>query len=155
METKAEEVKKAVEKTPAEIQKEYDDFMNRQKELTMGLLPAAAADIVKHVKALGVQPYSFQIGDDWFIYRVINRAEYQQLLITQTEPAKKLIAEDEIAGRIKVNLGNEEKLVLKCLLYPQLNEMTIKETPAGWVDTLHNVIMATSGFNADPTPVKL
>ena len=144
-----------IEKTPAEIQQEYDALMAKDRELTMGLLPAAAVEIVNHVKQLGVQPYSFQINDDWFIYRVLGRAEYQQLVISQTEPARKLIAEDEVAGRIKVNLGNEEKLVLKCLLYPKLNELTIKETPAGWVDTLHNVIMATSGFNANPTPVKL
>lgn len=145
------------EKTPVEIQAEYEAEQKRVKDLAMGLLPPEAIEVVKHAKAMGLQPYTVQIGDQWFIYRVINRMEYTKLLIDQAEPAQKLMqqADTDLVGRITVNLRNEEKLVMKCLLYPRLDELSIKETPAGWVDALNNTIMSTSGFNAEPVPIKL
>jgi hypothetical protein len=145
------------EKTPVEIQAEYEAEQKRVKELAMGLLPPEAADVVRHAKSMGVQPYTVQIGDQWFIYRVINRMEYTKLLVDQAEPAQKLIqqAENDLAGRITVNLRNEERLVIKCLLYPRLDEISVKETPAGWIDALNTAIMNTSGFNAEPVPIKL
>jgi len=138
----------------------YEEGQKQQeklKDLANGLMPTEASEAVNDAKRNGVQPYCIQIGEDFFIYRTISRMEYRKLLTDQADVASRLMedAPNEMAGRVAIQLRNEDALVLKCLLFPAVNEMTIKQLPAGYVETLNQNIMATSGFGQEPVPIKL
>lgn len=127
------------------------------RELAMKLLPEEARQAVLVAKQNNVEPYVIQLGDSYFIYRTINRLEYKNLLLSGVEQTQALIeqAPSEAAGRIIMNIRSEDEIVIKCCLWPQLDLMSIKTLPAGYIETIHNTIMATSGFNQEPMPIKL
>jgi hypothetical protein len=155
MTTATEEVKK--EKS---LEDQYSDIKKRDenlRKLALSLMPAECKSIVEQAKQSGIQPYTVQIGDDFYIYRTINRLEFRKLMMDQSEEAEKLVqqAENQSAGRILMSLRQEETLVQRCVLYPSISQLNIGEYPAGIIETLHNGIMFSSGFNQEPVPIKL
>lgn len=138
----------------------YEEEQKRTEELkrlAYSLMPKDAVAVVEGAKAKGVQPYTIQLGDEFFVYRTFSRLEYRDMLVKQASISTKIIeqAEDQTAGRLMANIKNEDAVVCRCVLYPIVNELNVKEYPAGYVETLHNSIMFSSGFNQEPIPVKL
>lgn len=142
---------------PVKVVEEANKQAELMRALALKLLPVEARQAVEAAKANGVQPYVIQLGDQFFVYRTIGRQEYRQLLLSQAEQAKSLMeqAPDETVGRIQINLRNEDELVIRCCLWPVIDQLNVKTLPAGYIETLHNTVMATSGFNQEPIPIKL
>lgn len=127
------------------------------KGLALSLMPKEAVAIVENAKANGAKPYTVQIGDDFYVYRSLSRFEYKQLSMDMAKQAASLMAqaEDPNSGKLMVQMKTEEMIVKKACIYPAMDDMLIKEVPAGVIETLHNAIMMSSGFGQEVIPVKL
>ena len=127
------------------------------RKLAYSLMPQDAVVIIEKAKQSGIQPYTIQVGDDFFVYRTISRLEYKTLLVEQAQQAEQLMANapTPTVGRVTVNTKNEDALVLRCTLYPEITALNINQHPAGAIETLNNAIMASSGFGQEPIPIKL
>lgn len=114
---------------------------------------------VDAVKAAGLPVFSVKMGARSFIYRGMNRREFRDL---QTDLAK---AADTIRAKFADNQAKmdseiallkekgEEKLVLKCLIDPEIaSELDVDTVPAGLITRLAELIMKASGFDdAEPS----
>ena len=148
------EVKVETKATPREeVLKAQEDM----KKAALSLMPLEAVEVVNTVKAAGVQPYVAQIHDTMYVYRVMTRLEWKQHLLDTSELSRKIkeTAPNDQTAAIDTTLRNEDGLVIKCVLYPKLDTFTIKNLPAGYVETLANTILSTSGFNLEPIVIKL
>ena len=54
-------------------QKKVDEL----KKLAYSLMPPEVVAVVQKAKAAGIQPYTVQIGDDFYLYRGMSRLEYR------------------------------------------------------------------------------
>ena len=138
----------------------YNDLKNQResmKSFAMSILGEQEKSIITSAKNAGVEVYFMQIGENNFIYRQILRGEYKKLTLDQARIAAQLSkeAEDEVTARVEMQIRSEEELVLKCLLYPVYDLLSIKELPAGYIQTLNEAIMSVSGFNNEPVMIKL
>lgn len=137
--------------------KESEKQMAVMKDLAMKILPEEAKIVVEAAKKSGISPYLIQLGEEYFVYRTMNRLEYKDFLMTQAKQAEALIkdAESETSARILTAQRAEDNLVIRCTLYPKIDELSIKSIPAGYIETLHNTIMSTTGFGQEVIPIKL
>lgn len=127
------------------------------KGLALSLMPKEAVVVVEKAKAMGAKPYTVQLGDDFYVYRSLSRFEYRTLSMDLAKQAAAIMSEadDQNSGKILIQMKTEEAIVKKACLYPPMDEMSIKETQAGVIETLHNAIMMSSGFGQEVIPVKL
>lgn len=142
-----------VVKLQEEMAKQATDLKN----LAYSLLPKEAVAIAEQAKAAGANPYTVQIGDDFYVYRTLSRFEYKALTMDLAKQASSIMsqAEDPNSGKILIQMKTEEAIVKKGCLYPKLDDLEIKEIAAGIIETLHNSIMMSSGFGQEVIPVKL
>lgn len=92
-----------------------------------------------------------------FVCRAISRLEWRAHLAAVGEAGKSIregAANPETAN-VEIMLRNEEDLCIKCVIFPRLDQITIKNYPAGYIETLANSIMASSGFGNEPVITKL
>jgi hypothetical protein len=140
-----------------EAQKAAEVQAEQLRKLAVSMMPKDALAAAEQAKQAGTQPYTVQVGEDFYVYRTINRFEFRAFTMDQAKQITQLMesAEDPTQGQILAQIKREEALVMKCVVHPVLNEFSIKELPAGVIETIHNSIMATSGFGMEPIPVKL
>jgi hypothetical protein len=99
-------------------------------------------------------------ADEWFIIRSLNRREYRNLVQTQAEAmAKEVDAAADSANpegvRATLNMMSEEAIASQGTIYPALELDDIRNRASGVATTLHDSILAISGYQSAPTPIKV
>lgn len=152
-----EAVKEEAIETPEDMLKAEKEANEKLRELAYKMLDAGTRQAVEEAKGRGIQPYTVNINDVFYVYRIMNRMEYHKHTLESVQQAEKLIsdAKNPSEGRVLAELRSQEDLFLKCLIYPHVDKITIKELPAGVIDTVSDEIMRTSGFGQNPIAIKL
>lgn len=121
------------------------------------MMPKETLAAAEKFKAQGLEVYACIIGDQWFIYRPLNRFEYQNLLLDQAKESAQMAsqADSEMAATIMTRIREQNATVIKATLYPHIDLMSVKALSAGVVDSLYNNIMLACGFGQEPMPIKL
>lgn len=116
---------------------------------------------IEAIKQNGLPVFSVKIGTTAYIYRGINRKEFRDLQGHMAKLAEDLRAkhkEDENKLNAELSLlkeKGEEKLVIKCLLLPEIRtELDIDLIPAGAITKVADLVMKASGFD-DTEPEEL
>mgnify|MGYP007032445079 FL=1 len=99
-------------------------------------------------------------ADEWFLIRSLNRREYRHLVQTQAEAmAKEVEAAEDSANpegvRATLNMMSEEAIASQGTIYPELDLDSLRSRAAGVATTLHDSILAISGYQSAPTPIKV
>ena len=99
-------------------------------------------------------------ADEWFIIKSLNRREYRNLVQTQAEAmAKEVEAAEDSANpegvRATLNMMSEEAIASQGTIYPELDLDSLRSRAAGVATTLHDSILAISGYQNAPTPIKV
>lgn len=99
-------------------------------------------------------------ADEWFLIRSLNRREYRHLVQTQAEAmAKEVEAAEDSANpegvRATLNMMSEEAIASQGTIYPELDLDSLRNRAAGVATTLHDSILAISGYQSAPTPIKV
>lgn len=99
-------------------------------------------------------------ADEWFIIRSLNRREYRSLVQTQAEAmAKEVDAAADSANpegvRATLNMMSEEAIAAQGTIYPELELDSLRSRASGVATTLHDSILAISGYQNAPTPIKV
>lgn len=125
--------------------------------LARRMMPAEAVKAADAAKKAGAEVFGTQVGDKWYVYRSLNRFEYQNMLLDQAKQIQQLSesAESEMSLNILSKIREQNTTVISACVYPKLDAMSIKTVPAGAVDTLYSSIMLACGFGQEPMPIKL
>lgn len=114
--------------------------------------------VVKSIKAQGLRVFKAKIAGVDAVYRSISRSEFRNLqktLAAKTDAIRKM---DE-GGEAQLSMlkdDGEEKLVLLALVSPQIgSELDLAGFPAGFIPTVAELIMTSSGFNESVEPEEL
>jgi hypothetical protein len=156
-----EEIKEAlVEGNDLDIKGQIDKAekaANEIRKVARQMMPEEALKTAENAKENGVEVFASQVGDEWYIYRALNRFEYQGMLLDQARQMNTLSeqADSEMALNILTKLREQNSVVTAAVLYPKMDAMSIKSVPAGVIDTLYNSVMAACGFGQEPMPIKL
>jgi hypothetical protein len=99
-------------------------------------------------------------ADEWFIIRSLNRREYRNLVQTQAEAmAKEVEASADSANpegvRATLNMMSEEAIAAQGTVHPPLGLDELRNKASGVATTLHDSILAISGYQSAPTPIKV
>lgn len=112
---------------------------------------------VDQLKAAGHSVLKLKLMNREFIYRSLNRQEYNELQKKIAASAKQLMSDNadenvEMLAREKA----EEELVLRALVAPEVDTvLDFKTFPAGIIQTLSEYIMRASGFGIEAEPEEL
>jgi hypothetical protein len=82
-----------------------------------------------------------------YVFRTMTRFEYKQLL--------KAAQSTTFETPQDLEMYNEETIVERCVLFPQINKVEMGAMKAGTVTLLSDAIMNSSGFNPMGGPVRL
>jgi hypothetical protein len=100
--------------------------------------PGLAARVADWKRKYG-RVESTHILDQIYVYRGMNRGEYQAMVIRGLDKEK-----------------NEQDIAARCVLFPDLSTMDWVLMPAGLPYTLSELTLAASGFvTQDPSPIRL
>ena len=99
-------------------------------------------------------------ADEWFVIRSLNRREYRSLVQTQAEAmAKEVDASADSANpegvRATLNMMSEEAITVQGTVHPVLDLDSLRNRASGVATTLHDSILAISGYQSAPTPIKV
>jgi hypothetical protein len=99
-------------------------------------------------------------ADAWFVIRSLNRREYRNLVQTQAEAmAKEVEAAADSANpegvRATLNMMSEEAIAVQGTVYPAVDLDSLRGMASGVATTLHDSILAISGYQSAPTPIKV
>ena len=101
------------------------------------------------------------IADEWYITRSLSRREYRALTQEQANLMQKELEASQEQGmnpeavRATLNMVSEEGVAILGTVYPQLDKDSVRNKPSGVATTLHNTILATSGYQDNPVPIKI
>jgi len=97
----------------------------------------------------------------WYVVRPLNRREYRNLVQTQAETMTQQTENAASEGlspegvRATLNMMNEEVISVQATIYPAFDKDTIRNESAGVATTLHDSILMISGYQSQPTPIKV
>ena len=99
-------------------------------------------------------------ADEWFIIRSLNRREYRNLVQTQAEAmAKEVDAAADSANpegvRATLSMMSEEAVTVQGTVYPTTDLDSLRSRASGVATTLHDAILAISGYQNAPAPIKV
>jgi hypothetical protein len=99
-------------------------------------------------------------ADEWFIIRSLNRREYRNLVQTQAEAmAKEVDAAADSANpegvRATLSMMSEEAVAVQGIVHPSTDLDSLRNRASGVATTLHDSILAISGYQNAPTPIKV
>jgi len=99
-------------------------------------------------------------ADEWFIIKSLNRREYRNLVQTQAEAmAKEVDAAADSANpdgvRATLSMMSEEAVAVQGVVYPAIDLDTVRSRASGVATTLHDAILAISGYQNAPAPIKV
>ena len=99
-------------------------------------------------------------ADEWFIIRSLNRREYRGLVQTQAEAmAKEVDAAADSANpegvRATLSMMSEEAVAVQGTVYPTTDLDSLRSRASGVATTLHDAILAISGYQNAPAPIKV
>ena len=99
-------------------------------------------------------------ADEWFIIRSLNRREYRNLVQTQAEAmAKEVDAAADSANpegvRATLSMMSEEAVAVQGTVYPTTDLDSLRSRASGVATTLHDSILAISGYQNAPAPIKV
>jgi hypothetical protein len=99
-------------------------------------------------------------ADEWFIIKSLNRREYRNLVQTQAEAmAKEVEAATDSANpdgvRATLSMMSEEAVAVQGVVYPPLDLDQLRNKASGVATTLHDSILAISGYQNAPAPIKV
>lgn len=99
-------------------------------------------------------------ADEWFIIRSLNRREYRSLVQTQAEAmAKEVDAAADSANpegvRATLSMMSEEAVAVQGTVYPALDLDVLRSKASGVATTLHDSVLAISGYQNAPAPIKV
>lgn len=142
---------------PKAVIAQVEAEVEQARQVAMHFLPDEGKQVVEQAKQAGASVFTIQVGDQFYVFRSLGRFEYQNMMIEQSKVAEKLMNEapNQIAGRVMVEMRNQDEVVQKATLWPRLDPSNVKTVGAGVVETLHNSIMLASGFGQEPMPIKL
>lgn len=125
--------------------------------LARRMMPPEALQAADAAKQAGAEVFATQVGEQWYVYRSLNRFEYQNMLLDQAKQIQALSeqAESEVSLNILSKIREQNTTVMASCVYPKLDAMSIKTVPAGAIDTLYGSIMIACGFGQEPMPIKL
>ena len=99
-------------------------------------------------------------ADEWFIIRSLNRREYRSLVQTQAEAmAKEVDAAADSANpegvRATLSMMSEEAVAVQGIVHPATDLDSLRSRASGVATTLHDAILAISGYQNAPAPIKV
>jgi hypothetical protein len=99
-------------------------------------------------------------ADEWFIIKSLNRREYRNLVQTQAEAmAKEVEAAADSTNpdgvRATLSMMSEEAVAVQGVIYPPLDLDELRNKASGVATTLHDSILAISGYQNAPAPIKV
>lgn len=99
-------------------------------------------------------------ADEWFIIRSLNRREYRNLVQTQAEAmAKEVDAAADSANpegvRATLSMMSEEAVAVQGIVHPSTDLDSLRSRASGVATTLHDSILAISGYQNAPSPIKV
>ena len=99
-------------------------------------------------------------ADEWFIIKSLNRREYRSLVQTQAEAmAKEVDAAAESSSpegvRATLSMMSEEAVAVQGVIHPEIDLDSLRSRASGVATTLHDSILAISGYQNAPTPIKV
>ncbi len=99
-------------------------------------------------------------ADEWFVIRSLNRREYRSLVQTQAEAmAKEVDASADSANpegvRATLSMMSEEAVAVQGTVHPAADLDALRSRASGVATTLHDAILAISGYQNAPTPIKV
>ena len=99
-------------------------------------------------------------ADEWFIIRSLNRREYRNLVQTQAEAmAKEVDAAADSANpegvRATLSMLSEEAVAVQGIVHPSTDLDSLRSRASGVATTLHDSILAISGYQNAPSPIKV
>lgn len=100
------------------------------------------------------------IANRWFMVRSLNRREYRTLVQDQSEILSKEMEVAQEGGnvdgaRATLSMISEEAVAVRGTVWPALDADSIRNMPSGVATTLHDVILQISGYQNQPTPIKV
>ncbi len=135
-----------------------NDEASRIRDMARQLMGENVLKAVDQAKAAGVEVSVAQIGTPWYAYRPLSRLEFLLIQSELAKEAQSLYKEPEANEadiQLKIQAREQEKMVFKGCVYPEINKLNIGLFNAGVIDTLHKLIMSASGFNQEVIPVKM
>jgi len=104
--------------------------------------------------------HTIPVADKWYVIRSLNRREYRTLV---QEQATILSKEMEVAqeggnvdaARATISMIAEEGVAVRGTIWPELDKDTIRNLPSGVATTIHDTILQISGYQNQPTPIKV
>lgn len=146
----------ALSEVAAQI-KQAEDTAKEFRSVARQMMPAEASQAADAAKSQGAEVFGTQVGEQWYIYRTLARFEYQTMLLEQAKQIAQLSeqADSEMALNIMSKIREQNDTVMKAMVWPRMDAMSIKSIPAGAIDTLYNAIMLACGFGQEPMPIKL
>lgn len=142
---------------PMEQIRQAENAAKEIQSLARRMMPEQATAAADAAKQQGAEVFATQVGETWYVYRSLNRFEYQNMLLDQAKQFAALAeqADSEASLNILSKIREQNTVVMAALVYPKLDAMSIKTVPAGAVDTLYGSIMLACGFGQEPMPIKL
>lgn len=137
--------------------KEAETKQEQIRVAAKSFMPPEAVKAADEAKANGAEVYASQVCGGWFVYRALNRFEYQTLMVDLGKQQAQIAQEAESEAALNFLMGTKEQntVVMKALVYPKLDQMSIKTTPAGAIETLYAKIKEVSGFGVEAIVIKL
>lgn len=121
-------------------------------------MPENIVALIDECKSKGIEVTAVQIGMPWYLVRPLTRFEFLQMqseLASEASVFQKDEKATDIDIQLKVQAREQEKVVMKGVVYPTIDKLNINAMNAGLIDTLQRVIMNASGFNQDVLPIKM
>lgn len=127
------------------------------QNLAREYMPDEAIAAADAAKSQGAEVYCTQVGESWYVYRSLGRFEYQNLLLQQSKQMEQLAkeADNDMSLQIMSKIREQNATVIAAMVYPKIDQMSIKTIGAGTIDTLYNSVMIACGFGQEPVPIKL